>query len=70
MSCYKICRKSVVIIPIPNVTAKPFTGPDPKANKIIVANKVVMFASKTVIFALLYPISKAWIIDFQFEVPL
>ena len=48
----KYAVKSVVIIPIPKVIAKPFTGPDPKANKIIAAIKVVIFASKTVIFAL------------------
>ena len=41
-----------MIIPIPNVIAKPFTGPEPKANKIIAAIKVVIFASKTVILAL------------------
>ena len=41
------------------VTAKPLTGPDPKANNITAAIKVVMLASKTVIFALEYPVSKA-----------
>ena len=35
------------MIPIPKVTAKPLTGPEPK-NKIIAAIKVVTFASKTV----------------------
>ena len=40
------------MMPIPNVIAKPLTGPDPKANKIIAAIKVVIFASRTVIFAL------------------
>ena len=41
----------VVTMPIPKVIAKPFTGPDPKANKIIAAIKVVIFASMTVILA-------------------
>ncbi len=54
----------MVTIPIPKVIAKPFTGPEPKANNITAAIKVVIFASKTVIFALVYPVSKAWIIDF------
>ena len=49
----KYAEKSVVIIPIPKVTANPLTGPVPKINKITVASKVVMFASKTVILALL-----------------
>ena len=49
----------MVIIPIPNVIANPLTGPDPKANKIIAAIRVVIFASRTVIFALEYPVSKA-----------
>ena len=40
-------------MPMPKVIAKPFTGPEPKANKIIAAIKVVILASKTVIFALL-----------------
>ena len=47
----KYAVKSVVIIPMPRVIAKPFTGPDPKANNMIAAIKVVMFASRTVIFA-------------------
>ena len=50
---------------MPKVIAKPLTGPDPKKNKIIVAIKVVIFASKTVILALLYPKSKACIEDFS-----
>ena len=50
---------------MPNVIAKPFTGPDPKANKIIAAIKVVIFASRTVILAFAYPESNAWIIDFS-----
>ena len=41
-----------VIIPIPKVIANPFTGPDPKANNMIAAIKVVILASRTVIFAL------------------
>ena len=45
-------------MPIPKVTAKPFTGPEPKINKITAAIKVVMLASRTVIFALLYPFQK------------
>ena len=32
-------------MPIPRVTAKPFTGPDPKINKIIAAINVVTLAS-------------------------
>ena len=48
----KYAVKSVVIIPIPNVIANPFTGPEPKAYKMIAAIKVVILASKTVIFAL------------------
>ena len=40
------------MIPIPKVIAKPFTGPEPKENKIIAAINVVMFASRTVILAL------------------
>ena len=44
----KYAVKSVVVIPIPKVIAKPLTGPDPNANKIIAAINVVMFASKTV----------------------
>ena len=49
----------MVIIPIPSVIANPLTGPDPKANKITAAMSVVILASKTVIFALEYPESKA-----------
>ena len=45
-------------MPIPRVIAKPFTGPDPNANKIIAAINVVILASRTVIFALEYPVSK------------
>ena len=55
----KYAVKSVVIIPIPNVMANPFTGPEPKANRITAAIKVVMFASNTVILALEYPASNA-----------
>ena len=39
------------MIPMPSVIANPFTGPEPKANNIIAAISVVMFASKTVILA-------------------
>ena len=53
------------MIPIPKVIANPFTGPDPKANNITAAISVVIFASRTVIFALEYPVSKACIIDFS-----
>ena len=49
---------------MPKVIAKPFTGPEPNANNIIAAINVVMLASKTVILALAYPVSKAWIVDF------
>ena len=61
----KYAEKRVVIMPIPSVTAKPFTGPDPKINRIAAAIKVVTFASITVILALLYPVSNACIIDFS-----
>ena len=40
------------MIPIPSVIAKPLTGPDPKAKSITAAIKVVILASRTVIFAL------------------
>ena len=55
----KYAVKSVVIIPIPRVIAKPLTGPEPNANKITAAIRVVIFASKTVILALVYPESNA-----------
>jgi len=45
-----------VISPSASVIAKPFTGPDPKAKRIIAAINVVIFASRTVTFALEYPI--------------
>ena len=45
-----------------NVTANPFTGPDPKINKIIEAMSVVMFASKIVTTDLLKPKSNACIL--------
>ena len=48
----KYAVNSVVIIPIPKVIANPFTGPDPKANNIIAAINVVIFASNAVILAL------------------
>ena len=38
--------KRVVKIPVPNVTANPLIGPEPKKNKIKAAIKVVIFASK------------------------
>ena len=44
---------------MPKVIAKPLTGPEPNANKIVAAIKVVILASKTVIFAFEYPESKA-----------
>ena len=40
-------------IPIPNVTAKPLIGPDPRKNKIIAAIKVVILASSTAFLDLL-----------------
>ena len=61
----KYAVNNVVIIPIPKVMAKPFTGPEPNANKIIAAINVVIFASNTVIFAFEYPVSKACITDFS-----
>ena len=42
-----------IVIPTPNVTAKPFTGPEPIKNKIIEANNVVMLASKIAVLDLL-----------------
>ncbi len=50
---------------MPKVIANPLTGPDPNAKSITAAIKVVIFASRTVIFALEYPVSKACIIDFS-----
>ena len=47
----KYAVNNVVRIPMPRVIAKPFTGPDPKANNMIAAIKVVILASITVIFA-------------------
>ena len=41
----KYTVNSVVNIPIPSVNEKPLIGPDPIKNKIIAANKVVIFAS-------------------------
>ena len=38
----KYAVNNVVIIPIPKVIAKPFTGPEPNANKIMAAIKVVI----------------------------
>ena len=52
---------------MPSVIAKPFTGPEPNANNITAAINVVMLASRTVILALEYPVSKACIIDFSFS---
>ena len=40
-------------MPIPNVTAKPFTGPEPRKNSIIADIKVVIFASKIADWAFL-----------------
>jgi hypothetical protein len=48
----KYTENKVVIIPTPNVTENPFTGPDPITNKIIAAIKVVMFASRIVVLDL------------------
>ena len=48
----KIAVNIEVKIPIDKVIAKPLTGPEPKANKITAAIKVVILASKTVILAL------------------
>ena len=59
---------SVVNIPIPRVTAKPFIGPDPRKNKIIAAISVVIFASKIVVLDFVYPASKAIIGFFSFLV--
>ena len=46
-------------MPMPRVIAKPLTGPDPKANNKMAAISVVIFASRTVILAFEYPLSKA-----------
>ena len=46
-----------VNIPIASVTENPLTGPEPIKNKILAAIKVVIFASKIVDKALLYPLS-------------
>ena len=43
--------KKVVIMPIPSVMAKPFTGPDPRKKSIIADIKVVTFASKIAVRA-------------------
>ena len=45
----KYAVNNVVTIPIPKVIANPFTGPDPRINKITAAINVVMFASKIVV---------------------
>ena len=47
----KYAVNKVVTIPIPKVIANPFTGPDPNAKRIIAAIRVVILASRTVIFA-------------------
>ena len=41
----KYAENKVVTIPIAKVTAKPFTGPDPRKNSIIADINVVIFAS-------------------------
>ena len=41
----KIAVKTEVMMPRPRVTAKPRTGPEPIANRIAAAMKVVTFAS-------------------------
>ena len=46
-------------IPIPRVKEKPFIGPDPIKNKIIAANKVVIFASRIAVLDFVYPLSNA-----------
>ena len=48
----KYAEYKVVTIPMPSVIANPLTGPDPKAKSITAAIKVVILASRTVIFAL------------------
>ena len=48
----KYTENSVVNIPTPKVTAKPFTGPEPIKNKIIAANNVVILASKIAVLDL------------------
>ena len=42
----KYTENKVVKIPTPNVKEKPLIGPDPIKNRIIAANKVVIFASR------------------------
>ena len=41
----KYTEKSVVKIPIPNVSENPLIGPDPIKKRIIAASNVVIFAS-------------------------
>ena len=53
-------------IPIPKVKEKPLIGPDPIKNRIIAANKVVIFASSIAVFDLVYPLSKAIKLFFSF----
>ena len=47
----KYAEYKVVNIPMPSVIANPLTGPDPKAKSMTAAIKVVILASRTVIFA-------------------
>jgi len=62
----KYTEKSVVKIPIPKVNEKPLIGPEPIKNKIIAANKVVMFASRIAVLDFEYPLSKAIKLFFSF----
>ena len=49
----KYTENSVVRIPTPNVIENPLIGPDPIKNKIIAANKVVIFASRIAVLDLI-----------------
>ncbi|MNL83288.1 hypothetical protein D3C87_2108950 [compost metagenome] len=51
---------TVVIMPMASVTAKPFTGPEPRKNNTAAAISVVRFASTMVAKALVNPVSIAW----------
>ena len=55
----KYTEKRVVKIPIAKVKEKPFIGPEPIKNKIIAANKVVIFASRIAVLDFVYPLSNA-----------
>lgn len=55
----KIAVKTEVMMPIPNVTANPRTGPEPSVNRIVAMMKVVMLASTMADSARSYPLDGA-----------